>query len=58
LDDDDDEEEDMGITRAWENITDNIRTSATESLCCNEMKHHKIWLHEDCLKLLDERKAG
>jgi len=28
------------INRAWENIKENIKTSATESLCLHELKQH------------------
>jgi len=29
------------INRAWENIKENIKTSATDSLVLHEMKQHK-----------------
>ena len=34
---------------AWENITENIKTSAKESLGLYELKQHKPWFHEECL---------
>ena len=34
--------EDEDINRAWENIKENIKTSATESLGMHEMKQHKL----------------
>ena len=37
------------IDRAWENITENIKTSAKESLGLSELKQHKPWFHEECL---------
>ena len=36
--------EDEDINRAWENIKENIKTSATESLGMHETKQHKPWL--------------
>ena len=37
--------EDENINRGWESIKENIKTSATESLCTrmHEMKQHKPW---------------
>jgi len=34
------------INRAWENIKENIKTSAKESLGLDELKYHKPWFHE------------
>ena len=36
------------INRAWENIKENIKTSATDSLGLHELQH-KPWFDEDCL---------
>jgi hypothetical protein len=36
------------INRAWENITENIRTSAKESLDLFKLKKHKPWFDEEC----------
>jgi hypothetical protein len=44
------------INCAWENIKENIRTSAKESLDPYELKQHKAWLDEECLEFLDQRK--
>jgi len=44
------------INRAWENIKENIRTSAKESLRLHELKQHKPWFDEECLGFLDQRK--
>ena len=41
--------EDEDINRSWESIKENIKTSATESLCMHEMKQHKPWFDEECL---------
>ena len=38
-----------GINRAWENIKENIKTSAKESLGLHELKQHKPWFDEECL---------
>jgi len=55
LDDDDD---DMDISRAWEGIGGNIKSSATDSLGYYELKQHKPWFDEECSKLLDQRKQA
>ena len=47
---------DKDINRAWENIKENIKTSAKESLGLQELKQHKPWFDEECLGLLDQRK--
>ena len=47
--------DDGGINRAWENIKENIKTSAKESLGLHELKQHKPWFDEECLHFLDER---
>jgi len=31
------------ISRPWENIKENIKTSAQGSLGLDELKHHKLW---------------
>jgi DNA repair ATPase RecN len=41
--------EDNGdINMAWDNIKENINTSAQESLSYCESKHHKPWFDKDC----------
>ena len=47
--------EDEDINRAWESIKENIKTSATESLGVHEMKQHKPWFDEECLRILDRK---
>ena len=37
------------VNRAWENIKENIKTSAKESLGLHELKQHKPWLDEEYL---------
>ena len=44
------------INWACENIQEKIKTSAKESLGLYELKQHKPWFDENCLRLLDERK--
>jgi len=44
------------INTAWENIKENIKTSAKDSLCLHELKQHKSWFDEECLHFLDHRK--
>ena len=46
------------IYRAWENIKDNIRISARESLGLYELKWHKPWFDEQCSQFLDQRKQS
>jgi len=46
------------INKAWENIKENIKTSAKESQGLRELKQHKPWLDEECLGLLDQRKQA
>jgi 50S ribosomal subunit-associated GTPase HflX len=35
------------INRAWENIKENIKTSAKESIGLHELKQHKPWFDDD-----------
>ena len=37
------------MNRAWENIKENIKTSANKSLVQYEMKQHKPWFDEESL---------
>ena len=46
------------MNRVWENIKENIKTSAKESLGLYELKQHKPWFYEGCLRLLDQRKEA
>ena len=41
--------EDEDVNRTWENIKENIKTSAKESLGMHELKQHKPWFDEECL---------
>jgi hypothetical protein len=46
------------INRAWENIKENIKNSAKESLGLQESKQHKHWFDEEGLRFLDQRKPA
>ena len=46
------------INRAWENITENIKTSATHSLSLYELKQHRQCIDEDCLGFIRLKEAG
>ena len=46
------------INGAWENIKENIKTSAKGSLSLYELKQHKPWFDEECLGFLDQRKQA
>jgi hypothetical protein len=47
---------DENINRFWENIKENIKTSAKKSLSIHELKQHKPWFDEECLGFIDQRK--
>jgi len=46
------------INRAWENIKENMKTSAKESLGLHELKQHKAWFDEECLGFFGSKGAG
>jgi hypothetical protein len=48
----------VDINRAWENIKENIKTSAKESLGLHEMKQLESWFDENCVGILDQRKQA
>jgi hypothetical protein len=51
--------EDSGvINRSWDNIRENIKISAQESLGYCGSKHRKPWFDEGCSKLVDRRKQA
>jgi len=50
--------EDEDINRTWENIKENIQTSAKESLGLHELKQNKPWFDKECLGFLDQRKQA
>ena len=47
--------DDEDINRVWENIKENIKTSAKESLGLYELKQHKPWFDEECLGFSEQR---
>jgi len=47
---------DKDVNRTWENIKENIKTSAKESLGLHELNQHKPWFDDECLGFLDQRK--
>ena len=49
---------DENVNRAWENIKQNIKTSAKESLGLHELKQHKPWFDTECLDFLEQRKQA
>ena len=49
---------DEDINTALENIKENIKTSAKDSLGLQELKQHKPWFDEECLGFLDQRKQA
>ena len=46
------------INRAWENIKQNIKTSAKGSLGLHELKHHLRWFDEERSHFSDQRKQA
>jgi hypothetical protein len=51
--------EDSGvINRSWDNIRENIKISAQESLGYCGSKHRKPWFDEGCSKLVDQWKQA
>ena len=50
--------DDEDVNRTWENIKENIKTSAKESLDLHELKQNKPWFDEECLGFLDQRKRA
>jgi len=49
---------DEDVNRTWENIKENIQTSAKESLGLHKLKQHKPWFDEKCLGFFDQRKRA
>jgi len=48
--------DDKDIHRACENIKENTKTSAKESLDLHELKQHKPCFDEECLDYLEQRR--
>jgi hypothetical protein len=51
-------DESFDINNAWENIRENIKTSAKDNLGYHRLKHNKQWFDEVCSKLIDQRKQA
>jgi hypothetical protein len=43
------------VNRAWDNVRENIKISAQESLDYSEPKHREPWYDEECSKFVDRR---
>jgi len=50
--------DDEDVNRTWENIKEDIQSSAKESLGLDEFKQNKPWFDEECLGFLDQRKPA
>ena len=50
--------DDDKVNRTWENIKENIQTSAKESLGLHELKQNKPWFDEECSGFFDQRKRA
>ena len=50
--------DDEDVDRTWENIKENIQTTAKESLGLHELKQYKPWFDEECSGILDQRKRA
>jgi hypothetical protein len=51
-------DDNVDMTRAWEYIRENIKTSAKDSLGHYELQQHKPWFNDECSKLIDRRKQA
>jgi len=49
---------DEDVNRPWENIKEDIKTSAKDSLCLHELKRHRPWFDKECVGFLDQRKQA
>ena len=50
--------DDEDANRTWENIKENIQTSAKESLGLHEFKQNKPRFDEECLGFFGSKEAG
>jgi hypothetical protein len=46
------------VNRAWENIRENIKISAKETLGLHTQKQHKPWFDGECSQVLGQRKQA
>jgi hypothetical protein len=51
-------DDNVDMNRAWENIRENIKTSAKESLGHYKLHQHKAWFDVECSNLIDRRKQS
>jgi hypothetical protein len=51
-------DESFDSNKAWENIRENIKTSAKDNLGYQKLKHNKQWFDDECSKLIDQRKQA
>jgi len=49
--------DDESVNRTWENIKENIQSSAKESLGLQELKQNKFWFDEECLGFFGSKEA-
>ena len=49
---------DENVNRVWENIKENLKTAAKESLGLHEWKQHKPLFDKECVDFLDQRKQA
>ena len=49
---------DKSVNGSWENIKENIKTSAKDSLVLHEWKQHKPWFGKEYVDFLDQRKQA
>jgi len=50
--------DDGDVNRTWENIKENMRISAEESLGLHELNQNKLCFDDECLGFLDRRKRA
>jgi len=50
--------DDEDVIRTWENIKENIQTSAKDILGLHELKQNKPWFDGECLGFLDQTKQA
>jgi hypothetical protein len=50
--------DDEDINRVWENIKENMKTSAKGSLGLHELKKQNTWFDKECLGFLYKRKQA
>jgi hypothetical protein len=51
-------DDNVDMNRAWENIRENIKISAKDSLGHYELQQHKPWFDDEYSKLMDRRKEA